>query len=226
MKFVLSYFLLIPSPLHVYENNLALENLNNKETRAAAIQDFSILVQEQPDNLVYIWNLAQAFAVDEQFESAHKVLDSVISKAETMTHSKEQSLFNAYFNKAHVYAIEKKQTEAIEYYEKALDIFPYSKEVVVNLELLLSGQGKGKGNNESEKQEDQEGKGEEQNKKDEQEGKDQKPKSNPTPKPFNSKDLSKNDVKRILNELKRQEEKIRERLQEQQPKERSNGKDW
>ena len=103
---------------------------------------------------------------------------------------------------------------------KALEIYPDSKEATVNLELLMNSQGGGGGDDQQ--QED----GDSQSKEDQQKQKPQQPKKNPTPKPFKSKDLSKEDVKRILDELKRQEEKIRERLQNDQAEEDSDVKDW
>jgi tetratricopeptide (TPR) repeat protein len=131
--------------------------------------------------------------------------------------------FVARFNQAVVHTQNKKIQEALAMYQKALEIDPNSKEVKTNIELLMQQQG-GEGEGDS-KEESKDGEGKD--------GKNQKEpqnfKSNEQYKPkFDSKDLSEGDVKKILEELKRQEQQIHgnEERQKQMQKDSPNDKDW
>jgi tetratricopeptide (TPR) repeat protein len=132
--------------------------------------------------------------------------------------------FVARFNQALVLSQNKQINEALAMYQKALEILPDSKEVKTNIELLMQGQaGQGEGENQDDPKEDQEGK----------DGKNQKEpknfKANEQYKPkFDSKNLSEGDVKKILEELKRQEQQIHgnEERQKQIQKDSPNDKDW
>jgi Ca-activated chloride channel homolog len=137
-----------------------------------------------------------------------------------------QFKFQALFNAARLQGEKKKIDEALDLYQQALEINPESQETKTNIELLLaSGGGGGEGDKEDEKNKDDKGK-------ENQDGKGQKPEPKkgpgpkPTPRPFNSEELSKQDVKNILDELKRQENQIRAKEYDKKPKENSSGKDW
>lgn len=116
--------------------------------------------------------------------------------------------FQARFNQAQALAKEKKIDEALTMYQKALEIDPTSQIVKTNIELLMSSSGGkgGKGDQDQEQKDDQQkGDG-----KDQDESKGSKfadnPKSDGKKQP---QDLSPGDVKKILEELKQQEQKIR-----------------
>ena len=126
--------------------------------------------------------------------------------------------------------------EALDAYQKSLESNPNSIEAKQNIELLVAaGEGEGEGDGDDKKPQD--GK----DKKDQKDQKDQKPKDGegpkppeppkgpqgkPTPKPFKSDNLSQQDVGRILEELKQQEDKIREKMQREGAKEAPRDKDW
>lgn len=116
--------------------------------------------------------------------------------------------FQARFNQAQALAKEKKIDEALAMYQKALEIDPTSQIVKTNIELLMSASGGkgGKGDKDQEQKDDQQ-KGD---------GKDEQQSKNPqfaeNPKSEGKKqpqDLSPGDIKKILEELKQQEQKIR-----------------
>ncbi|HEY1078895.1 MAG TPA: tetratricopeptide repeat protein, partial [Bdellovibrio sp.] len=159
----------------------------------------------------------------------------------------------AIFNQAQLLGKQKKVDEAIALYQKALDLVPTSQEAKNNIELLTQQQaGGGKGqdqeNKDDQKQEGKESKDskdqkdpkdpkddkdkKDEKKPDEKDGKEKEekpkePKSSPKykPRPFNGKELSEGDVKKILGELKQQEEKIRAEYNKS-GKEQPRDKDW
>lgn len=157
-------------------------------------------------------------------------------------------LFMARFNQAQLLGKAKKVDEAIALYQAALDIIPSSKEAKTNIELLTqSQQGKG-GSDQQNKDQNQQNKDQQQQKnKDNKDGKDDKDKKDQDkegdkekekqdkkyqnsakykPRPFNSKDLSEGDVKKILGEIKQQESKIRAEFNRKDVKEQPRDKDW
>ncbi len=124
--------------------------------------------------------------------------------------------FIARYNKARLLAQDKKIPLALKEYQSALEINPESIEVKTNIELLMQQQqGGGKGGGEKK---DNEGKG----------GQDPKGpiKKNPKNSEYKSQNLSKKNVEKILEELKNQEQKIREKEYNKGVKEKSRAKDW
>lgn len=155
---------------------------------------------------------------------------------------KPELLFMARFNQAQLLAKAKKVDEALAMYQKSLEVIPTSKEVKTNIELLTQSQ-EGGGEGEGENQEQQENKEnkdqkdqQDQDKKDEKEKENEdKQKEEPKkfqnspkykPRPFDGKDLSEADVKKILGELKQQEERIRAEYNRKEVKEQPRDKDW
>lgn len=132
---------------------------------------------------------------------------------------------------------QKRIAEALAYYQKALAINPASKEVKTNIELLLQqqsgGGGDGKDPNNKDDKKDDKNKGDQE--KQDQKGQDEKkpnqpdknqPQPKPSPKPFKSEELTERDVKNILEELKRQEQQIRGRMNDRKSKDQDPDKDW
>lgn len=116
--------------------------------------------------------------------------------------------FQARFNQAQALAKEKKIDEALAMYQKALEIDPSSKIVKTNIELLLSASGGkgGKGDKNQDQKDDQQGEGQN----DDPSKGNQKFAENPKPDGKKQpQELSPSDVKKILEELKQQEQKIR-----------------
>ncbi|MBV2169459.1 MAG: tetratricopeptide repeat protein [Bdellovibrio sp.] len=173
----------------------------------------------------------------EGLQQAEKAIQSY-KEAEALA-VKAQDLplvFMARFNQAQLLGKAKKIDEAIALYQKALEIIPSSVEAKTNIELLTqSQQGQGgkdnqqqqnqQGNqNQQQQQQDQGDKKDEKDKKEEPKQVQQSPKYKP--RPFQGKELSEGDVKKILGELKQQEEKIRAEYNRKEVKEQPRDKDW
>ena len=116
-----------------------------------------------------------------------------------------------------------------------MTINPNSRETKVNIELLIQqgGQGGGEGEQKEDpkesdqKNENEDSKDSEQKQKDESKPKEYKKNQKYQMQPFDSKELSEQDVKKIFDELKQQEQRIRQEFnKDENPKENSNGKDW
>lgn len=144
-------------------------------------------------------------------------------------------LFQARYNQGEILGKAKKINEALESYQKALEINPMSAETKINIELLLQQQQGGKGDGEGEDKNNQDNKDDKDNKGGE--GKDQKKNKDPQdvkqskeykPNRFKAENLSEDDAKKILEELKRQEKNIHENFdkQNQMNKDAPNDKDW
>ena len=158
--------------------------------------------------------------------------------------------FAAAFNIAQLLGKAKNVDEALGFYQEALRLRPDSIEAKTNIELLIQqkqqgGGGQGDEKNQdpqNEQNQDQKSKGGDQGdekKKDSQkeqdsEGEQQKPQPQKSyspnkqyvPRPFAGKELNESDVKKILGELKNQEQKIRSEYNRRDKKESPRGKDW
>lgn len=150
-------------------------------------------------------------------------------------------LFMARFNQAQLLGKAKQIDEALAVYQKALEIIPSSIEVKTNIELLTQGEGgKGGGDSKDQKQDqkgdqqkdqqNKDGQGDQDKDKENQPKEDDKKEMKQSPKykprPFQGKELSEADVKKILGELKQQEEKIRAEYNKKEMKEQPRDKDW
>jgi tetratricopeptide (TPR) repeat protein len=146
----------------------------------------------------------------------------------------------ALFNAGNV-ALEMKDTDrALKYYQRALELKPESKEVKTNIELALrdkkggggSQNNKGESNKNDPSKQDQDKQDQNQDdksKKDQKgQGPEPRPSPRPQPKPFKSQEISEQDVKRLLEELKKREEKIRaqQNLYNKKNQDRNIEKDW
>jgi len=151
--------------------------------------------------------------------------------------------FFARFNLAEALGRAKKLDEALAAYQRALEIRPDSKVVKTNIELLNQqggqngqqnqqgeGQGQdkrdqqkkdGEGDQKKDQDKDKDGKGEGQ---DDQKKSVEKSKKY-QPRPFKG-DLSEGDVKKILGEIRQQEQRIRAEFNRREGKERPRDKDW
>lgn len=159
----------------------------------------------------------------------------------------DDELFVASFNAGQLLGKAKRVDEALVFYQEALKYKPDSIETKTNIELLIQQeQGGGKGKNDQQQQQQQNssnnqkqnGNGnDKQDPKDQNQNKDQQgpqgekqkqyaesPKY--VPRQFNGKDLNEADVKKILGELKNQEQKIRAEYNKRDSKESPRGKDW
>lgn len=148
--------------------------------------------------------------------------------------------FQAFFNLAQLYGKAKRYDEALYYYQKALEIIPDSHEIKINIELLIQdqqqnkdkGQGdsqdkKDKGDGQDDKKDDKDGKGDDKDKDKPKDGpKKYADNPKPQPKPFKGENLNEGDVKKILGELKNQEQRIRREYYKKDLKDKGHDKDW
>lgn len=191
-------------------------------------------------------NLGLAYEVSQQPDNAMKQYESAQSFA-----SEDLQKFVSYFNQAQLYGKQQKVEEALKFYQMALDLKPDSKEVKTNIELLIKQNEGGSGQNKKDDQEqkqdqkkdqgkdqqDQDDKNKDQNKdqkddKDKKDPKDQdqkkefQPNQKYKPREFKG-ELSPADIKKILGEIKQQEQKIRAEYNKKNDfKEQPRDKDW
>lgn len=237
----------VNDPRVVLENNLSLKSLEKKKT-AEARQYLLDALSKAPENEALHLNLGLQWEVQEENEKALKEYQFVYDSAQN-----PEIKFLAAFNTAVALGKMKKVEEALHYYQLALDIHPESPEVKTNIEMLTQSQSGGQGENQQQdknsqgnqdqkdknqnednkdkkgqKPQEQKDKGKNKDKKDDQnKDKNKQPeKQKQQPRPFKSKDLTKEDVRKILEELKRQEQQIRSKVNNKARKERPNDKDW
>ena len=193
-------------------------------------------------------NLGLSFEGQQQADNALQSYKEAEVLAEKEGNKELQ--FMALFNRAQLLGKAKKVDEALELYQKALDIVPTSNEAKTNIELLIQSQ-QGGGGGEGQDQKDQQdqkqdqkqgGQGQDQKdqkdqKKPQDSDKDKEQKEQPKegqkqqspkykPRPFQGQELSEGDVKKILGELKQQEERIRAEYNRKEVKEQPRDKDW
>ncbi|MNJ96699.1 Tetratricopeptide repeat protein [compost metagenome] len=189
-------------------------------------------------------NLGLAF---EYMQQPEKALQSYKKADELAIQEKNGFVaFAARYNAAQLLGKAKKVDEALELYQKALDLVPTSKETKHNIELLTQqqqGQGGGEGQDQkdpqdgdkNQQQKPQDGKDQDKKEQDkDQDGKEQKeekPKEMKQsqkykPRPFKGEELSEGDVKKILGEIKQQEQRIRADFNRKETKEQPRDKDW
>ncbi|MGZ6480267.1 MAG: tetratricopeptide repeat protein [Bdellovibrionales bacterium] len=210
-----------------WRNREALHKFNDKSFYPA-YQGFLKALEEDPLNPELHMNLARTFEANEEWEKAEKGYKSALK----LLPEGSELRFEALFNLGGVLGKQSKIDEALTAYQACLEMVPDSKEVKTNIELLFQGGG-GQGQSKNDDKKDQQGK--DQQKKDG-EGQDKDQKKNPDQgdkqdqkkqaKPFESKELTPQDEKKILDEIKNQEQAIRAQEYERNAKEAPRGKDW
>lgn len=185
-----------------------------------AYQEFMKALEDDPLNPELHLNIARSLEANEEFEKAEQAYKGVLK----ILPKDSTRRFEALFNLAGVQAKAKKIDQALETYQMALEMDPDSIEVKTNIELLWQGGGEGEGDGkEGEEQKDKkDGKGQQ----DKEEQKSPPKKEKQQPKPFDSKDLSPQDVKKILDEIKNQEQSIRAEENDKGAKQAQPEKDW
>ncbi len=210
----------------VRQNNKAVGNFK-EERFVEALDGFTKSLSELPDSAEVHYNVGVGFMANKDDAKALTEFDVALK-----SNLSAEIAFKANFNRAVIFQGQKKVPEALDAYQRALEVKPDSVETKHNIELLIaSGEGEGEGEGESKSDQNKEGK-------EPKEGKDQKPPEKPsdqqqtgptpkpTPRPFKSEQLSQQDVGKILEELKRQEDQIREKMQREGGKESPRDKDW
>lgn len=240
-----------PSFVSLYNDHLARQDIKNERFEDALAKYYVLLEKEGErggthSNIGVILNTVQ---------KPEEALKSLLHAAKLAEAAKEpELLFQVRYNLGVYFGAQKKVPEALEHYQTALDLLPDSKETKTNIELLIQQQQKDqKKNDKGDKDQDnpqKDGQGE--NKEDQKPGdkdqknkKDQKDENDPKdekdqkddqkkegspkyqPRPFKGDQLSEGDVKKILGELKNQEQKIRANFDKKEKgKSKTNEKNW
>src|SRR3989344_1646156 len=198
---------------------------------------------QQEPSLTAFWNSYKAGKyLEKKNEESEKSLNQALRLAQIQKDSASEAIIR--YNLGVLFGQQKKVSEALEQYQAALEINPTSVMVKHNIELLIQNnsgsksgdqQQKEKNKDNKEGQGDQDQKDKDKNKdnkdsEDEKDKKDQKqgyePNAKYKPRPFQGEELSEGDVKKILGELKNQEQRIRANFEKKERKEKKNDKDW
>ncbi len=213
--------------LDSYQHNRQGVQKFKEKMHYPAYQAFLKALESDPLNPDLHLNLGLVFEQNEEWEKAVAAYRGAIN----LLPPDSTRRFEALFNLAGVYAKQRRIPEALEVYQQALDVDPDSREVKTNIELLWQGDG---GGGESKSDQKKEDKGDKQDPNQQQQPNDQpKPDDKEPPKeekkqprPFKSEELTPEDVKKIIDELKNQEQSIRAEEYERKGKESPRGKDW
>lgn len=191
----------------------------NRKNYFQAYQKFLKAMEDDPLSPELQMNIGRTFEENEEWPKAEQAYHAALK----LLPATSPLRFEAWFNLAGALAKQKKIDEALAAYQEALAIDPESIEVKTNIELLFQGGGGGGGDSKDQNQQQQQqqggqGQNQEQQPQDQQQQK--KPKS------FQSQELSQDDVKRILDEIKNQEQNIRAQDYEKGAREMPKAKDW
>jgi Ca-activated chloride channel family protein len=215
----------------VWRNNVGTKKFESKDS-VKALDDFTGALMDLPFSGEVHYNLGNAFLRSREYEKALSEFRIALENSKGNSSIERETRFRALFNSGVAQAELKKTDEALELYQKAIDLKPDSVESKTNIELLTKnggGGGEGDSDNKDKDQKDKKDKKDGQGKdKDQNQPKPDQKVENPhyKPKEFKSEELTQQDVKRILEELKRQEEQIRARMNNEQAKDAPVGKDW
>lgn len=235
-----------PSLSTLYRDQLASDLIKKKKNEEA----FNIYLKNLEDNSDAPSLYSNIGILLEESQKSEDALKSLLMAKKLADQQDDTRLqFAIHFNLGAYYGQKKKYKEALEAYQQALEVVPNSKEVKHNIELLIQQQQKDQKQDQNKDQKQDQNKdqnkdqkqqqgqsGEE--KKDQQDNKDQKQdkdkdkdkqmQNSPKykPRPFQGDQLSEGDVKKILGELRNQEQKIRANFDKKERKEKRNEKDW
>ena len=199
----------------IWRNNSGVKDFKD-EKAGEAHEKFAKSLSDLPFEAAVHFNLGTTFLARKEYEKALQELRTTGELAK----DNPTLQFLSYFNAAHAATAMKKVDQALQLYQEALALAPDSKEVKTNIELLTQQQqGKGQGDgepNQDPNDQDQSGSGQAP----------PKQSQGQQPKPYQGKDLSEQDVKKILEELKQQDQEVRARYQREKVKESPKEKDW
>ncbi len=197
----------------IRENNRGVTELT-KEKAFEAEKTFLNALAEDPFNVVLKYNLATSYLAQKKYDAAIKEYEAVLRRAEL----NKDLAFAAHFNAA-VAAGENKNIDlALSHYQGALDLQPGSKEVKTNIELLTSGKGGGGGEGDNKNDDPKDPKGKDPGK---------SPQNGDKSKDKPEKPIGEKEMKNILEELGRQEQRIRAlEYGDKKGAEKGPNKDW
>lgn len=220
---LLHLFLQATSVEGIRENNKAIESLKEKKVYQAK-KSFLQALSEDPLDPVLRFNLGLSFQLADEHEKALKEYKVVLQQLQHAPKEQQQVAelkFITHFNRALAYTKMQNIPKALVEYQAALELKPDAKEVKTNIELLWQNQsGGGQGQQKKDDKQDKQQQKQQQQPGPPKEEKKQKPKK------FKSKELNKDDVRKILEEIKNQEQKIRAKEFDKKPKQPPKGKDW
>jgi Ca-activated chloride channel homolog len=230
-----------PMPKELLQDREARSEIK-EERYEDALQKYLEMVEQNPDRYSTHSNIGVLLGMIQKSEDAEKSLLHALKLAEESKDPK--ALFTTRFNLGVLYGAQKKVPQALENYQHALEVLPTSIETKTNIELLIqqqNQQGQGESNSQDPNQQGQDGQNQQQQKDDQQGKQDEnkedqsKPKEDQTrensprykPRPYQGDQLSEGDVKKILGELRNQEQKIRANFDKKEKgQSRDNEKDW
>ncbi len=227
----------------IYKNNSAARSFRAEKKMEAYEQFLSTLAIDPYDPTVQfnVGSVLSSLGEEGKSELLYKqLLKDVDQKLKTGVPQDEQQSwlkvkFAILYNLGVFYQSQQKVDEALEVYQKALELIPLSKEIKTNIEMMLnaSGGGQGKGDQKEKQKGDGEGKGESDPKEGEgDKEQDQQEQSNgdrtnkQQGKGFDQTQMSMEDLKRIMEELKQQEQGIRSKVQRKGTKSEPKEKQW
>lgn len=236
-----------PSFKSLYLDSVAKKEIQREEYEQALAHYYKLL-ETAPYQASVHSNIGVLLGGMQQPEEERKSLLYALELAQKKSLNTD-TLFAIQFNLGVHYGRLKKVEEALEHYQAALELKPDSKEVKTNIELLLQQQSKGgESSSSSEKQQgsDSQNNNQDQNKDGDQDKKDQQGNQDQKengenkkddgkrdssakykPRPYQGDQLSEGDVKKILGELRNQEQKIRANFDKKEKgKSYKNEKDW
>jgi len=213
----------------ISRNNEGVHLMQNKESYKA-YQKFIEGLSKAPFDPALHMNLGLSFETNEEFDKALKEYE-LVARDENMPN---EMRFQASFNAARMKTQLKDIPGALKHYQAALDVKPDSQEAKTNIELLWQGGGGGgQGDNKDNKDQNQDNK-DQKDQKDQKDNKDQnkdqkdqqQQQQKPQSQKFESKELSQQDVQKILEEIKNQEQQIRAEFDKKNQREVPRDKNW
>ncbi len=228
----------------IYQNNKAARAFRAEKKMEAYEQFLSALAIDPYDPTVQlnVGSSLQALGEEEKSELLYKqLLKDVELKLQSGLSQEEMQKwlkvkFAALYNLGVYYQIKQEIDPALESYQKALELIPESKEIKTNIELMFNsgGGGKGKGKKDKDKgegggegdQQQQDGEGDQQKDQQGQPQQQKKDQKKGQGKEFDQSQLSMEDLKRIMEELKQQEQGIRAKVQRKGEKSEPKEKQW
>lgn len=210
-----------------------------------ALQKYYSLLEADGDRASIHSNIGVLLNGIQKPDEALKSLQYALKLAEASANP--EMIFKIHYNLGVYYGALKKVPEALSHYQAALDMITDSPEIKTNIELLMQQQKQDQKQNKNQSEQkdkkpesdkdkkpdsdkDSDKDKESDPRKNEQEQENKKKQSSPKyqPRPFKGDELSEADVKKILGELKNQEQKIRANFdkKEKKGKEKNNEKDW
>ena len=194
-----------------------LSSLTRTESYAAYRHLLKAIERESFDSRLYL-NLGLALEFDGELDKSFFAYES----AQKYSGGDPEIDFLSLYNAARIRGQQGQVTEALRLYQGALEILPHSVEVKTNIELLTAKSQKSKGDGDPRsggKGDGSDSRGDDKRRdRPYQNGKEQS-------RLFESRELSEDDVRKILEEIKNQEQKIRAK-EHKSAKEKPHAKDW